>query len=263
MKILKIGGRNLASLAAEFSVDFESEPLASAGLFAISGPTGAGKSTLLDALCLALYGTTPRLPKSARGGSALPDAGGEAVSTFDPRNLLRRGAAEAYAEVDFIGNDDQRYRARWSVRRSRNKAQGLLQASNMTLHRLPDLSALGGTKTEVMDEIANRRAAGPERIFGLPQDRGKRTRRAARNADRQRHLQRHLAPRLRTLQARRARHAAAGRAPGRPHARWRRMRAPRSRPSATPPTPRWRWPTRARRRSNSSCAGTSGPTSCA
>ncbi len=156
MKILKIAGRNLASLAGEFSVDFESEPLASAGLFAISGPTGAGKSTLLDALCLALYGTTPRLPKSARGGSALPDAGGEAVSTFDPRNLLRRGAAEAYAEVDFVGNDGQRYRARWSVRRSRNKASGLLQASNMTLHRLPDLLALGGTKSEAALEIANR-----------------------------------------------------------------------------------------------------------
>ena len=156
MKILRIAGRNLASLAGEFSVDFESEPLASAGLFAISGPTGAGKSTLLDALCLALYGTTPRLPKSARGGSALPDAGGEAVSTFDPRNLLRRGAAEAYAEVDFVGNDSQRYRARWSVRRSRNKAAGLLQASNMTLHRLPDLSPLGGTKSEAAAEIAKR-----------------------------------------------------------------------------------------------------------
>ena len=156
MKILRIAGRNLASLAGEFSVDFESEPLASAGLFAISGPTGAGKSTLLDALCLALYGTTPRLPKSARGGSALPDAGGEAVSTFDPRNLLRRGAAEAFAEVDFVGNDSQRYRARWSVRRSRNKAAGLLQASNMTLHRLPDLSPLGGTKSEAAAEIARR-----------------------------------------------------------------------------------------------------------
>ena len=156
MRILKIAGRNLASLAGEFSVDFESEPLASAGLFAISGPTGAGKSTLLDALCLALYGTTPRLPKSARGGSALPDAGGEAVSTFDPRNLLRRGAAEAYAEVDFVGNDGQRYRARWSVRRSRNRAAGLLQASNMTLHRLPDMLALGGTKSEAALEIANR-----------------------------------------------------------------------------------------------------------
>ena len=76
MRILRIAGRNLASLAGDFNVDFEAEPLASSGLFAISGPTGAGKSTLLDALCLALYGNTPRLPKSGgRGAGTLPDAG--------------------------------------------------------------------------------------------------------------------------------------------------------------------------------------------
>ncbi|KQQ96862.1 AAA family ATPase [Massilia sp. Leaf139] len=155
MKILRIAGRNLASLAGDFCVDFESEPLASSGLFAICGPTGAGKSTLLDALCLALYGNTPRLQqRSSRG--ALPDAGGESVSTSDARNLLRRGAAEGYAEVDFIGNDGVHYRARWSVRRSRNKVSGLLQASNMTLHRLPEGIALGGTKTEAQLEIAAR-----------------------------------------------------------------------------------------------------------
>jgi len=155
MKILRISGRNLASLAGDFCVDFESEPLASSGLFAICGPTGAGKSTLLDALCLALYGNTPRLQgRSSRG--ALPDAGGESVSTTDARNLLRRGSAEGHAEVDFIGNDGVHYRARWSVRRSRNKVSGLLQASNMTLHRLPEMQALGGTKTEAQLEIAAR-----------------------------------------------------------------------------------------------------------
>jgi exonuclease SbcC len=155
MKILRISGRNLASLAGDFCVDFDSEPLASSGLFAICGPTGAGKSTLLDALCLALYGNTPRLQqRSSRG--ALPDAGGESVSTTDARNLLRRGSAEGHAEVDFVGNDGLHYRARWSVRRSRNKVSGLLQASNMTLHRLPELVALGGTKTEAQAEIAAR-----------------------------------------------------------------------------------------------------------
>lgn len=41
MKILAIRGKNLASLAGEFEVDFQAEPLASAGLFAITGPTGA------------------------------------------------------------------------------------------------------------------------------------------------------------------------------------------------------------------------------
>lgn len=155
MKILKISGKNLASLAAGFCVDFEQEPLASSGLFAISGPTGAGKSTLLDALCLALYGATPRLQKSTRA-ALVPDVGAETVSAQDPRTLLRRGAAEGHAEVDFVGNDGMRYRARWSVRRARRKAAGGLQNSDMSLHRLPELIALGGTKTEAAQEIALR-----------------------------------------------------------------------------------------------------------
>ena len=155
MRILKISGKNLASLAGEFSVDFEQEPLASSGLFAISGPTGAGKSTLLDALCLALYDATPRLLR--RGvGSQLPDVGAETVTAQDPRSLLRRGAAEAVAEVDFVGNDGGRYRANWSVRRAHRRASGALQSSAMTLHRLPELAALGGTKTEVQAEIVQR-----------------------------------------------------------------------------------------------------------
>ncbi|MBJ7309016.1 AAA family ATPase [Rugamonas sp. CCM 8940] len=155
MKILKIGGKNLASLAGEFQVDFEQEPLASSGLFAISGPTGAGKSTLLDALCLALYDATPRLLK-ALGRSLLPDVGSDTISSQDTRALLRRGAAEGYAEVDFIGNDGSSYRARWSVRRSRTRAEGALQPTAMTLHQLPGLQPIGATKTEVKAEIERR-----------------------------------------------------------------------------------------------------------
>ncbi|KQV79879.1 exonuclease SbcC [Massilia sp. Root351] len=155
MRILRIGGKNLASLAGEFSVDFEQEPLASSGLFAISGPTGAGKSTLLDALCLALYDATPRLLK-ALGRSMLPDVGAETVTTQDTRNLLRRGAADGFAEVDFVGSDNLRYRARWSVRRSRNKAEGALQPTAMGLQQLPALLPVGGTKTEVKAEIEKR-----------------------------------------------------------------------------------------------------------
>ena len=155
MKILAISGKNLASLAGEFSVDFEQEPLASAGLFAISGPTGAGKSTLLDALCLALYDATPRLLRVA-GRNALPDVGKETVNAQDTRTLLRRGTPEGYAQVDFVGNDGGRYRARWSVRRSRTRAEGALQATAMSLHQLPALQAIGGTKTEVKEAIEQR-----------------------------------------------------------------------------------------------------------
>ena len=156
MKILKISGKNLASLAGEFMVDFQQEPLASAGLFAISGPTGAGKSTLLDALCLALYDATPRLLKAGSKGIELPDVGAEKVTPHDTRTLLRRGAAEGHAEVDFIGNDACAYRARWSVRRARAKASGGLQKIDMSLLRLADMQAIGGTKSEVKAEIEQR-----------------------------------------------------------------------------------------------------------
>jgi exonuclease SbcC len=154
MKILAIRGRNLASLAGDFAVDFEQEPLKSAGLFAISGPTGAGKSTLLDALCMALYEDTPRLFKA--GNRNLPDVGDASVTQQDARNLLRRGCAEGHAEVDFIGNDAQHYRARWSVRRSRGKVGGSLQKTAMTLQHLPDLQQIGGTNKEVLAEIVVR-----------------------------------------------------------------------------------------------------------
>lgn len=155
MKILNISGKNLASLADQFMVDFEQEPLASSGLFAISGPTGAGKSTLLDALCLALYDDTPRLAKVV-GRSALPDVGKETISAHEKSTLLRRGSADGYAQVDFVGHDGVAYRARWSVRRARTKAAGSLQATAMSLHQLPTLQAIGGTKTEVKAEIVQR-----------------------------------------------------------------------------------------------------------
>jgi exonuclease SbcC len=154
MKILAIRGKNLASLAGEFCVDFQQEPLSSSGLFAISGPTGAGKSTLLDALCVALYDATPRLLRAGTRGIALPDVKGEVVTPYDTRNLLRRGAAEGHAEVDFVGNDGLCYRARWSVRRARSRADGSLQNTTMTLLRLPEGQPVGGTKMEVKAEIA-------------------------------------------------------------------------------------------------------------
>ena len=50
MKILRIQGKNLASIAGEFDIDFTAAPLRSAGIFAICGPTGAGKSTMLKIL---------------------------------------------------------------------------------------------------------------------------------------------------------------------------------------------------------------------
>ncbi len=156
MRILAIRGKNLASLAGEFAIHFHQEPLASTGLFAICGPTGAGKSTLLDALCLALYDETPRLNRATVKGISLPDVGEETITPQDSRNLLRRGAGEGSAEVDFIGNDGIAYRARWSVRRARGKAGGKLQNTEMLLQTFDGAQRIGGVKNEVQQAIRER-----------------------------------------------------------------------------------------------------------
>lgn len=150
MKILAIRGKNLASLAGEFELDFTREPLLSAGLYGITGPTGAGKSTLLDALCVALYEKTPRLDRSA-SGTAIPDGGESTIASTDKRTLLRKGAGEGHAEVDFLGNDGVAYRSRWVVRRARGKSNGKLQSTEISLRRIEDGQELGDhRKTETL-----------------------------------------------------------------------------------------------------------------
>ncbi|MDK9696103.1 MAG: AAA family ATPase [Siculibacillus sp.] len=136
MRILAVRGQNLASLAEPFAIDLRVEPLASAGLFAITGETGAGKSTLLDAICLALYGRFPRI-SSLGADEDIPDGGdGEALKARDPRSILRRGATAGWAEVDFLGVDGRPYRAHWATYRARNRPGGRLQPASRRLDRL-------------------------------------------------------------------------------------------------------------------------------
>ncbi len=156
MKILAIRGKNLASLAGEFEIYLDREPLASSNLFAICGPTGSGKSTLLDALCLALYDKTPRLNRDRANSVDLPDVGKETITPRDPRYLLRRGTGEGFAEVDFVGNDGVEYRARWSVQRAHRKMDRPLQDTKMELRTLANEQPIGGKKSEVLEEIRKR-----------------------------------------------------------------------------------------------------------
>jgi len=153
VRILAIRGRNLASLAGDFAIDFEAPPLAGAGIFAITGPTGAGKSTLLDAVCLALFNDIPRLrsaPASGRIGGEDDDSG---LSLKDSRAILRHGAGDGYAEVDFAMPGGARYRARWSIKRARGKADGRLQKVELGFERLDTGERLGGTLTETLGAI--------------------------------------------------------------------------------------------------------------
>ncbi|MCG8457828.1 MAG: AAA family ATPase, partial [Holophagales bacterium] len=112
MRIERIAVHSLASLRGEQQpLELTGPELGEAGIVAITGATGAGKSTLLDAVCLALFGQTPRL----QGRDA------------DPRELLSRGAGEGRASVDLVLDDDRRLRCEWAVHRAHGKAEGKLQ----------------------------------------------------------------------------------------------------------------------------------------
>lgn len=111
MRILGIRFKNLNSLVGEWGIDLTHPAFASNGIFAITGPTGAGKTTILDAVCLALYGATPRLKKVTKSGN----------------EIMSRQTGECYAEVTFETRAG-RYRCHWSQHRARRKPDGELQA---------------------------------------------------------------------------------------------------------------------------------------
>jgi DNA repair protein SbcC/Rad50 len=110
MKILELRFKNLNSLYGEWVIDFTDPEYVSNGIFALTGPTGAGKSTILDAICLALYGATPRLGKITKSGN----------------EIMSRQTGECYAEVLFESQAG-RFRCHWEQRRARKKAEGSLQ----------------------------------------------------------------------------------------------------------------------------------------
>jgi len=153
MKILAVRGKNLASLEKEFEICFTAEPLKSAGIFAITGSTGSGKSTLLDALCLALFDTSPR---TSRASENIPirDVGDRTINQRDSRNIFRRGATEGFAEVEFVSLGSQTFRSRWSVRRSRNKVDGSMQNSEIRLYNTSENIEVQGLKTELLNKIS-------------------------------------------------------------------------------------------------------------
>lgn len=119
MKILQVRFQNLNSLAGEWEIDLTHPAFVSDGIFAITGPTGSGKTTILDAICLALYGRTPRLARVTQGGN----------------EIMSRQTGECFAEVTFE-TQAGRFCSNWSQRRARKKADGAFQAPK---HEISDV----------------------------------------------------------------------------------------------------------------------------
>jgi len=111
MRILRLRFSNLNSLAGEWAVDFTHPDYVTSGIFAIIGPTGAGKTTILDAICVALYGQTPRLNRI----------------TQSENEIMSRQTGECFAEVEFETAKGH-FRCHWSQHRSRKQAVGQLQS---------------------------------------------------------------------------------------------------------------------------------------
>lgn len=112
MKITKVTLHNLNSLRLRFSIDFSAPPLATAGLFAITGDTGAGKTTLLDAITLGLYGRIHR--------------------NKDVKEVMSYGATESLAEVEFTTYKGL-FRAKWSIWRAHRKENGEIKTPQREL----------------------------------------------------------------------------------------------------------------------------------
>lgn len=93
MRIEKVVIENLNSLLGRFEIDLTDRAYAG-GLFAIVGPSGAGKTTVLDAICLALYGKTPRI---------------DAISDMHDE-LMNKGASDCRAEAVFTAGG-RRYKS--------------------------------------------------------------------------------------------------------------------------------------------------------
>ncbi|MEI7671038.1 MAG: AAA family ATPase [Deltaproteobacteria bacterium] len=118
MRILGVRFKNLNSLVGVWQVDFTHPSYASDGIFAITGPTGAGKTTIMDAVCLALYGSTPRLGKITKSSN----------------EIMSRQTGECFAEVTFETGKG-RYRCHWSQHRARKNPDGELQQAR---HEIAD-----------------------------------------------------------------------------------------------------------------------------
>lgn len=136
MRILSVRFANLNSLYDEWEIDFTNPSYMRDGLFAITGPTGAGKSTILDAICLALYGRTPRLDSISQQSN----------------EIMSRQRGECFAEVVFATHKGV-FRCHWSQHRARKRPEGKLADSKHEFADMGTHAILCTKKREVAQAV--------------------------------------------------------------------------------------------------------------
>lgn len=136
MRIVSLRIKNINSLVGEWIIDFTAPEYTQNGIFAITGPTASGKSTILDAICLALYGRTPRLKTISKSNN----------------ELMSRHCALCEAELCFeIAKT--RYRCLWSQHRARKNASGALQEQHHELSRDDTKEVLASSIKDVQAKV--------------------------------------------------------------------------------------------------------------
>ncbi|RVU48774.1 hypothetical protein EA187_04905 [Lujinxingia sediminis] len=129
MRLHRLKIENLNSFYGTHELRFDPD-LSGVPLFLIHGPTGSGKTTLLDAICLALFGCTPRLDQQGRDE--------------DRKNhhIMSSGTGECAAELTFSRRNGsgvrEYFRATWSLRRAHGKPEGNIQSDQRKLEALTD-----------------------------------------------------------------------------------------------------------------------------
>ena len=147
MKILELRFKNLNSLQGEWKINFMAPEYLADGIFAMTGPTGSGKSTILDAICLALYGRTPRLKTISQSTN----------------EIMSRQTGECFAEVLFECQSG-RYRCHWSQHRARRSSDGNLAAA---AHEISDESTgkvLENRRAQVLQLVEDKTGMNFERF---------------------------------------------------------------------------------------------------
>lgn len=133
MKLKKLTIENIASIE-HAEIDFNATPLKDEHLFLITGETGAGKSTIIDCLCLALYGSTPRLESANKREGGYEDINNhDIIRAYEPKQLLRRGTVSASVTLSFDDHNGVPYTATWHVRRAHKNIEKNILPPERTL----------------------------------------------------------------------------------------------------------------------------------